>query len=165
MNWLRSTFANLTVRDQRTRTLLRYPHFYHLTPRENVESILSNGLDPERCAQPNVHGPYQSNFVCLTTECGIDSIFTQKDDGMGGLPDLALIEVPSFALTGLTFDADQTHVPIRHAVSGDEFCSAEELPSILSCWYYIVVLDKVGPKHIRKIDIQPFLSAYNARRA
>lgn len=164
MDWLRSLFAQLTVFDRRSRALLRYRYFYHLTSPTNVESIFSNGLDPDR-AEPNLRGPYTNSYVCLTTKYGINTVLQQNDTRTGGLPEFALIQVPSFALTSLAFDVDQSHDPIRDAVHGDGFCSAYQISDLLSSWHYIVVLDAITPNHLRKIDIAPYLSAYQNQRA
>jgi hypothetical protein len=157
--------AHLTTCDRRKRSLLQQLYFYHVTPSENIGTILTDGLDPNRCAQPDLHALYNAKYVCLTTETGIVKVIGQRDDGMGGLPDLALLRIPSQTVIDLEFDVDQTHAPIHAAVRGSRFASAGEIRDLLSRFHYLVVLDRISPRHIAEIPIASYLAEYHRTRA
>tara|TARA_R110002167_G_scaffold105496_9_gene271352 strand:+ start:7676 stop:8278 length:603 start_codon:yes stop_codon:yes gene_type:complete len=143
------------------RVLLNYLYFYHVTPLDNVESIQSSGLDPERTSVPNLHGPssYRENYSCLTTEAGISKVIRLMDDGMGGMPDLALLRISSRKLIKYEFDIDQTHDQIRNEVEGDEYATADEIHKLLHNYHYLLVFKETIPgKYFSKIPIEDYLN-------
>ncbi len=161
MDRIRHLLAWLTISDARKQAVLANRYYYHVTLSENIQSVLQYGIDPQRCSQRNLRGPYKQ-YACLTTESGIHTVLAHKDDGLSPLPELSLLRIPAYALINLRFDLDQTHDGIRFAVNHEGQATADEIRRLLPKHHYLVFEETIPPTHLVNVSLQPYLDSYSA---
>jgi hypothetical protein len=94
--------------DEERATILKEGYFYHVTLRENVGSIVANGLDPLRSEPSTYWGWLKGPAVFLCTNRALYSVKAMFDNGLPKQRPRALLRVPASAIARHECDADHS---------------------------------------------------------